>query len=137
MHYKDQYDKATKLLEKIFAEVPDGCEEIRIGMRVWYGDITAGPMYIVTDYLHFGNDRTRVRFGERNDQIQITQGQLDSIMDDHGWTMGQPLRRSTTEYLYTFHPSEGQHRFSLRSQTAQVAERRHQQRVFEQYALTV
>lgn len=136
MRNRDQYHKSTRLLDKIFSEVPDDCEEIRIGMRVWYGDIAVGPMYIVVDYLYYGNDRMRVRLEQREDQLQITQSQLDSIIEDHGWTMGQPQRRSTTEYLYTFHPAEGQHRFSLRSQTAEVAERRHQHRVLEQFALT-
>lgn len=129
-------DLATSRLHEIFGNVPEDCTDVRIGVRVWFASVAAGEMYFLTDYLYFGNDRTRVRFTNRDEQVQFTQAQLDNVLQEYGWTMNQPQRRNTTTFLYTFSPAQGQHNFSLHSKSAELAERRHRQRVFSQFALT-
>lgn len=136
MNEKLQYQLAIKRLEQIFDDIPADCTELRIGARVWFAGTATSEMYFLTDYLYVGNGRTRVRFTDRDDQLKFTPTQIDIVSGERGWAMGQPSRRNTTEFLYTFRPDEGQHRFSLNSKSAQYAERRHQERVFSQYALT-
>jgi hypothetical protein len=127
----------SSTVEAIFANVPPGCADIRLGVRVWYPGTAGAPMYILTDYLYYGGDRTRVRFVDRRDQRRCKQAELTAVLEQHGWTQGQPTRRNTTEMVYTFTPSRGQDSFGLHSQTAEVAEKRHQQRVFEQLAAAI
>lgn len=133
---KMQYRAANERLEQIFGNVPTDCVDVRLGVRVWFAGVAASEMYVLTDYLYYGNSRTRVRFTERNDQLCFTQTQLDAVLQKYGWAMGQPQRRGTTEFVYSFSPANGQHCFRLSSKSAEVSERRHQQRVFSQLALT-
>ena len=129
---KIKYQKSLALLERIFANVPDGCEELRIGMRVYFAGTSAAPMYFITDYLYFGEDRTRVRFAAQADQLQVWPSQIADIIAAKGWTQNQPTRRNTTEFLYTFipQPNEEYAGYKLSSKSAQFTERRHQERVF-------
>lgn len=129
-------DLAIERLHAIFGNVPEDCTDVRLGVRVWFASVAAGEMYCLTDYLYFGNGRTRVRFVERRDQVEFTQAQLDTVLRHYGWVMGQPQRRYTTEFVYFFSPDQGQHSFSLHSKSAELCDRRHQQRVFSQFALT-
>ena len=135
MNEKAQYHAALKRLERIFDNIPADCTELRIGARVWFADTAASEMYILTDYLYYGGGRTRVRFTERDDQLQFTPTQIGIVAGERGWAMAQPQRRSTTEFLYTFKPDEGQHTFTLGSKSAELSERRHQQRAFAQFAM--
>ena len=127
-----KYQKSLALLESIFANVPDGCEDLRIGMRVYFAGTSAQPMYFITDYLYFGEDRTRVRFAAQADQLQVWPQQFAEIVQAKGWTQNQPTRRNTTEFLYTFipQPNEEYAGYGLHSKSAQFTERRHQERVF-------
>lgn len=128
------FQESEQLLESIFANVPAGCTDVRLGMRRYFKGTAGKDMYILTDYLYFGGDRVRVRFAQREEQREISPVILGEVIAAHGWAQGQPTRRNTTEFAYQFTPNVGQHSFGLHSQTAQVAERRHQEQVFERFA---
>jgi len=137
MNYEQvKYKKSETLLESIFANVPDGCAETRIGVRVYFGSTSAAPMYYVTDYLYYGDGRTRVRFAAQADQLQVWPQQFADITERLGWSQKQPLRRGTTEFLYTFipQPNEEYAGYGLHSKSVQYTERRHQENVFGQMA---
>ena len=127
-----KYQKSLALLESIFANVPEDCEELRIGLRVYFASTSAKPMYFITDYLYYGEGRTRVRFADRDDQLQVWPQQFTDIIAAKGWTQNQPTRRNTTEFLYTFipQPNDKYPGYKLRSKSVQYTERRHQDRVF-------
>ena len=127
-----KYQKSLALLESIFASVPDGCEDLRIGLRVYFASTSAKPMYFITDYLYYGDGRTRVRFSDQADQLQVWPEQFTEIIESKGWTQNQPTRRNTTEFLYTFipQPNEEYAGYGLHSKSVQYTERKHQDRVF-------
>lgn len=126
---------AEGLLKGIFANAPADCEEIRIGMRVWFKSVAASDTFILVDWLHVGGGRTRNRIEERSNQVEVTQSMIDAACKPAGWAMGRPSRRNTTEFMYTFSRAElDQHEYRLDSRTVQTVERRHQERALEQFA---
>lgn len=116
---------AEGLLQGIFANAPADCEEIRIGMRVWFKSVAASEKFILVDWLHVGSGRTRNRIEDRANQVEVTQAMIDAAAKPAGWAMGRPIKRNTTEFVYSFSRAElDQHEYRLTSQTAQTVERR-------------
>jgi hypothetical protein len=117
---------AEGLLQGIFANAPSDCEEIRIGMRRYFASITGKEMFILVDWLHFGNDRTRQRIQGQAEQMEVTQSMINDAAMPAGWTMSKPpSRRPGLEFTYYFIRAElDQHEYQLRSQTSQTIDQR-------------
>lgn len=117
---------AEGLLQGIFKNAPADCEEIRIGMRVWFKSVAASNTFILVDWLHVGNDRTRQRLQGQADQVEISQAMIDAACKPAGWAMSKPpSRRPGTEFTYYFTRAElDQHEYRLTSRTVQAVERR-------------
>lgn len=121
----DRIAYAEGLLQGIFKNAPADCEEIRIGMRVWFKSVAASDTFILVDWLHVGGGRARNRIEDRASQVEVTQAMIDAACKPAGWAMGRPSRRNTTEFVYSFSRTElDQHEYRLTSRTVQVVERR-------------
>ena len=120
-------------LEKIFSAVPADCTDVRLGVRVWFGMGGAGNRYTLTDLLYYGGGRERVRYAERAEQLEFTQSQLSAAAV--GWTQGQPVRRSTTEFVYSFTPATEEEfaGYTLHSRSVQTTERRRKEELFHKF----
>lgn len=115
-----------RTLEQIFQNVPAGCTEIRLSMRVYFGDNSSA----LTGWLYVGDVWQNIP--ARADQPAVTETELSSVQNAYGWNMpAQPSRKNSMEFIYTFKPDAGGHRFQVHSKSVQYVERRRQARVFE------
>jgi len=120
---------AEALLERIFANVPAGCTEVRLSVRQWFGSLTqGGDMFILTGWIYFGVG-TWERIVAQQDQPEISQAMIDAATD--GWAMGAKMRSmKSTEFIFPFTPNEGQKEFALHSRPGDVGERRRKEELF-------
>ena len=128
-----KFHEANSSLAQIFSAVPADCTDVRLGVRVWFGMGGAGDRYALTDVLYYGGGRERVRYAERAEQLEFTQAQLSAAST--GWTQGQPVRRNTSEFMYSFTPATAEEfaGYKLHSRSVQATERRRQAALFQKF----
>lgn len=114
-------------LGRIFREVPQGCEEVRLSVRVLYDN----KSYTLTGFLYFGEGRVWQRFEAQRAQVALCQEALKAAAQLNGWAMEErPSRRSSLEFLYTFRRARGAYEYRLESWAADTLEQRRKDKRF-------
>lgn len=114
-------------LGHIFREVPEGCEEVRLSVRVIYDN----KSYTLTGFIYFGEGRVWQRFEAQRDQVAICQEALKAAAQPLSRAMEErPARRSSLEFLYTFRRATGAYEYRLESWGADTLERRRKDQRF-------
>lgn len=123
---------AESALGRIFANVPEGCTEVRLSVReIWDRTGKGQNRYWLTGWIYFGVG-VWDRITAQQDQPEITQAMIDNAST--GWALGRKLPKTTFEFIYPFTPNEGQREFALHSRAADVGARRRKEELFERLA---